>query len=290
MATGDIAATTIEVMEAVRDNFENLDPLSGAFSHGEEDLASKSVTSKNDQLRVDNVRSGAQVEQNSEAFILRLPNELLFDVLKDATFPTTKEYHLSICMYRRAHPLLFVCKRFNAVALKLVYKAISYINKRSAPCDEAMRMLHRRLRESPALGLEVHFLNFNMVNYDHTFDDSRRAQWQIIIEIISWLPNLKHFFIDQAYIDAPKGLAIKTILDQIVRSQSRLRRLFFIGCDNFMPYFKQLVGSASFPAINELNIYSSPRRQGEDIDEAAKLPRVRNIPRQSFDHQSPESG
>jgi len=140
-------------------------------------------------------RNPPRPEQSQDAYILKLPDELLDKIL---SFASESEDHWPhrclVPMQEGARVLTLVCQRFYQISLPLLYRSIDASKTHFVPPSKAVRALHRTLRNRPSLGplcqiLHIHVPDISWKRW------SNPQLWKTAYDIISWLPNVRQFSI-----------------------------------------------------------------------------------------------
>jgi hypothetical protein len=131
------------------------------------------------------------VTQPSNAFIFRLPNELLQDILCSAVETKNLDYNNRLTENYRALPLTLVCRKFYAIGITILYKSFKSSsgtdNVSFVPPGDSVRLLHRSLKEHPALRQHCRRLQ---VHRRFLHSGSSAPAWRTAYDLISWLINV----------------------------------------------------------------------------------------------------
>jgi hypothetical protein len=124
-----------------------------------------------------------------KTYIFRLPDELLNEVVRLA-LPLSE--HSSAKTYTPALILAVICKRFNQLAIPLLYHDIHFDNssrgRATVPPQFMANKLHRTMKNNPALRLLCRSLRISVHESDLTAED-----FHVAVELLFWLKNVKSF-------------------------------------------------------------------------------------------------
>jgi hypothetical protein len=124
-----------------------------------------------------------------EAFILRIPNELISKILSLVTVRPPYEWPRNY--YGRILPLVTVCRRFNRIASPLLYHTAIFENSCGIvpPCLPA-RKFHRTVHENPMLRPYVKTLKLYIRDLHHILS---LDEYDIANDFMVWFPNVTSF-------------------------------------------------------------------------------------------------
>lgn len=123
--------------------------------------------------------------------ITKLPNEILDQILAIVASDTTNNYRYNcLATNRAARSLVYVCRRFHAIATPLLYGSISSAYATEVvPLSTSVDRFHRSLKANKAL--RQHCRSLQIHNADIGGRGSTTSGWQIAHDLVAWLANVR---------------------------------------------------------------------------------------------------
>lgn len=119
---------------------------------------------------------------DSESFLLRLPDELLAEIV------------LHACRFNSAISLVFVCRTFNRIAMPVLYRTLDFDGSLClVPPSTPAKQLLRTLEENRSLGAFCKDLNISIAEVDSG------GNYAIASQLLKWFPNVQSFQIQGGF-------------------------------------------------------------------------------------------
>jgi hypothetical protein len=141
----------------------------------------------------------AEAAAHSEAFIIKLPNEMLHKILGFAF--TSRGPHRDqppLSKYATMRATSTVCKLLYALTIQHLYKSVDLAQDRSkgkwTAANSTLNRFYRSLHENSALRTLCHHLQFCLHQYDHDNLLKKEEKMAVIMSrLLKGLPNLRTF-------------------------------------------------------------------------------------------------
>jgi hypothetical protein len=166
--------------------------------------------------------------EGAECFIFRLPDELLTWMLNDAT----REFRNSVDRHpvretvarKTARALPLVCRRFNAIALPLLYESavLNYVG-----FIGTSELLHRTMQENPYLRSLCKSIILDVWDAQSSFEnlDITNGVFDIINELFSWWTSVQSVYIAGFETESPYHLRVWDLVQSACQNMPRLKEL-----------------------------------------------------------------
>jgi hypothetical protein len=195
---------------------------------------------------------------STEAFIFRLPDELLAIILELATKNNTRytSWRWWYCVYHTPSnyadikALALVCCRFNRIALPLLYRVIRFrFPRHIVPSTKAVKTLHSTLQKYPSLSQYCRRLSIRIVD---SRSESRLEDFSIVNDIASWLTKVQCFEIHGGFDECNEQTW--GFLRSAVQHMREIEHLS-LSREAWGLYLKPIMEHIDIPSLKKLDIH-----------------------------------
>jgi hypothetical protein len=217
-------------------------------------------SAQNRLIIIDNkntTRDGDKCIPRDEAFIFRLPDELLVKVLGLATsqVDTRRPWWYCECEmrcdYAATKTLALVCHRFNRIVLPLLYRTIRFGHShRIVPPAKAVKSLHRTLQKNPSLSQHCRALSISINDLAPHFEGE---DFSIALDFVSWMKKVRCLKVHGGF-DKPYNEHTWALIRKIVQDMREIEHLC-ISREGWGLYLGPIMEQVDIPRLKKLHVH-----------------------------------
>ncbi len=198
---------------------------------------------------------GPQIVPGTEAFIFRLPDELLVTIFELATLNSDSGGWYceseTLFYYEGIKSLALTCHRFNLVVLPLLYRTIRFDDpyQQVVPPTKAAKSLNSGLQKD--LSLRRYCWLFSIDIHDDKAEGNLE-KFSIANNLVSWLTKVRCFRIHGGF-SRKNYEHTWAVIRNVAQHMRELEHLSIIG---YGPYLRSILEQIDIPSLKRLDVGS----------------------------------
>ena len=196
-----------------------------------------------------------------EAYISRLPDELLVRILELATLESGPG---GVCdcekqrSYAAIRTLLGICHRLHRIVLPFLYHTIRFnYPQGTVPPTRAVRSLHRRLQKNPSLRQHCLVL---WVNIDDIGSKAEVEEFFIANDLVTWLTKVRCLKIHGGF-EGKRNAHTWALIRNVTQHMRELEHLS-ISRQGWGLYLSPIIEHLEIPSLRKLNVHGVSETKG----------------------------